>query len=244
MLKGDGHWLVQDSAGGVYRVELDSGHVQVLFAFHSGGISGARRVPLQPRGADVRRGRLGAAVGLRRQGALCVPALPAAATLTWASRSVDPEGRTIATAYSGGVVRVLTRCKDGLQLRAAFKPHRCVAVAPATRPTARTSPPAPPTAPSSSSPSRAATTRRSASCQTVARGGGAGGAGERRRPWRGPPTTPCSSVTPTAPCAELRVPDGRRYVENVRAAVRRARLRHASRSSSIGGERRPRRRRG
>lgn len=47
-----------------------------------------------------------------------------ATAIVWASRSVDPEGRTLCCGYSDGVVRVLLRCKDGLKLKHALKPHR------------------------------------------------------------------------------------------------------------------------
>ena len=125
MLKGADHWLVQDAEGSVYKVVLESGAVQTLFSFHSGGITSLDVSPFNhccaTAGADGSV-RLWDYVDKKP---LCVHRSPAGATaLTWASRSVDSEGRTIATAYSDGVVRILSRCKDGLQLRTAFKPHR------------------------------------------------------------------------------------------------------------------------
>ena len=40
MLRGEGHWLVQDAAGGVYKVVLEKAECTPLFYFHSGGITG------------------------------------------------------------------------------------------------------------------------------------------------------------------------------------------------------------
>ena len=57
--------------------------------------------------------------------------------MVWASRGVDPEGRTLCCGYADGVVRVLLRCKDGLKLKYAIKPHRVKIHALAYSPDAR-----------------------------------------------------------------------------------------------------------
>ena len=124
MLKGDDHWLVQDSSGGVYKVNLETGECKSLFNFHSGAISGADLCPFNHAAATC-----GADGSVRMwdyiaKSPICTFRSPAAATcLTWAARAVDPEGRTICVGYADGVLRILARCKDGLQLKSALKPH-------------------------------------------------------------------------------------------------------------------------
>lgn len=124
MIKGDSHWLVQDAAGGVYKVSLETKQTTYLFSFHAGAITGLDLCPFNHAAATC-----GADGSVRlwdyvAKAPICVFRSPAAATtISWAGRSVDPEGRTLIAGYSDGVVRVLTRCKDGLALRTAFKPH-------------------------------------------------------------------------------------------------------------------------
>jgi len=124
MLKGDDHWLVQDSSGGVYKVNLETGECKSLFNFHSGAISGADLCPFNHAAATC-----GVDGSVRMwdyiaKSPICTFRSPAAATcLTWAARAVDPEGRTICVGYADGVLRILARCKDGLQLKSALKPH-------------------------------------------------------------------------------------------------------------------------
>ncbi len=124
MLKGEGHWLVQDAAGAVYKVVLESATVEHLFSFHSGGITGLDLCPFNHAAATCGADGTVRLWDYVAKAPICSFRSPAPATaLVWASRSVDPEGRTMCAGYADGVVRVLTRCKDGLQLKQALKPH-------------------------------------------------------------------------------------------------------------------------
>ena len=129
MLRGEGHWLVQDAAGGVYKVVLEKAECTPLFYFHSGGITGLDVCPFNHCCATAGSDGTVRLWDYVAKQTLCTHRSASGATcLTWGARAIDPEGRTIAVGYADGVVRVLTRCKDGLQLRAALKPH-AVAVA-------------------------------------------------------------------------------------------------------------------
>ena len=124
MLKGSDHWLVQDAEGSVYKVVLETGAAQTLFSFHSGGIAALDVSPFNHCCATAGSDGSVRLWDYVEKSVTCLHRSPAAATcISWASRAVDPEGRTLATAYADGVVRILARCKDGLQLRTAFKPH-------------------------------------------------------------------------------------------------------------------------
>ena len=124
MLKGQDHWLVQDSAGGVYKVVLETGHKEHLFSFHSGAINDLDICPFNHTAATCGADGTVRLWDYVAKNPICTFRSPSSATtLTWAARAVDPEGRTLCAGYADGVVRVLVRCKDGLHLRAALKPH-------------------------------------------------------------------------------------------------------------------------
>lgn len=124
MLRGADHWLVQDADGGVYRVVLETGECKCLFSFHSGGITGLDVCPFNHAAATCGLDGTVRLWDYVEKRLLCSMRSPAAATaLVWAGRPVDPEGRTVACGYADGVVRILIRCNDGLQLKTAFKPH-------------------------------------------------------------------------------------------------------------------------
>ena len=124
MLRGDDHWIVQDSKGSVLKVNLDTGDVKSLFNFHSSGVTGLDVCPFNHCCATAGEDGTVRLWDYIAKVPICTHRSPSGALcLTWAGRSVDPEGRTIATGYADGVVRILARCKDGLQLKTAFKPH-------------------------------------------------------------------------------------------------------------------------
>ena len=138
MLKGEGHWLVQDACGAVYKLVIETASVEHLFSFHSGRITGLDLCPFNHAAATCGSDGTVRLWDYAAKAPISVFRSPAPATvLVWAPRSVDPEGRTICAGYKDGVVRVLTRCKDGLHLKQAFKPHTVPIVSVAYSPDGR-----------------------------------------------------------------------------------------------------------
>ena len=97
MLKGDGHWLIQDSEGGIFKADLESGKVSQLLAFHAGAVTSIDTSPVGH--AAVTCGDDGSVRlwDYVAKAPLATARYPGAATAaSWASRAVDNEGRTIA----------------------------------------------------------------------------------------------------------------------------------------------------
>ncbi|KAL1522827.1 hypothetical protein AB1Y20_017796 [Prymnesium parvum] len=143
MLQGEDHWMIQDSAGAIYKVSLDAEpgtqeYCNTVMLFHSGGITGLDVSPVNHAavtcGAD---GSVRLWSYVEKEAILTHRSNAGATAIVWASRSVDSEGRTLCCAYADGVVRVLKRCKDGLKLMHALKPHRAKITALVYSPDAR-----------------------------------------------------------------------------------------------------------
>ena len=103
MLKGDGHWLIQDSEGGIFKADLESGKVSQLLAFHSGAVTSIDTSPVGH--AAVTCGDDGSVRlwDYVAKAPLATARYPGAATAaSWASRAVDNEGRTIACGFADG----------------------------------------------------------------------------------------------------------------------------------------------
>ena len=103
MLKGDGHWLIQDSEGGIFKADLESGKVSQLLAFHAGAVTSIDTSPVGH--AAVTCGDDGSVRlwDYVAKAPLATARYPGAATAaSWASRAVDNEGRTIACGFADG----------------------------------------------------------------------------------------------------------------------------------------------
>ena len=124
MLKGDGHWLVQDAQGSLYKLGAETKEARPLLGFHAGAVYGVDTCPTSHSAVTCGQDgsvRLWDYVGKallysRRFGA-------AATCVTWAGQSLDKQARTIAAGFADGVLRVFKRAKDDLVLQVAVKPH-------------------------------------------------------------------------------------------------------------------------
>jgi len=125
MIRGDDHWIIQDSNGGLFKLFHTDYRVQRLLDCHAGKINAMEPAPLAAHIAvtagqdhsircwDVLQGEQ-----------LYSRSFNAAATsLLWAPASVDPEQRILLAGFGDGVVRVLKRYKDSFKLHHTFKPH-------------------------------------------------------------------------------------------------------------------------
>ena len=130
MLKGDGHWLIQDSEGGIFKADLESGKVSQLLAFHAGAVTSIDTSPVGH--AAVTCGDDGSVRlwDYVAKAPLATARFPGAATAaSWASRAVDNEGRTIACGFADGApakasppARVPPRPARSLQPRSPAHP--------------------------------------------------------------------------------------------------------------------------
>jgi len=124
MLKGDGHWLVQDAQGSLYKLAAETKEVRPLLGFHAGAVYGVDTCPTSHSAVTCGQDgsvRLWDYVGKallysRRFGA-------ASTCVTWAGQALDKQARTIAAGFADGVLRVFKRAKDDLVLQVAVKPH-------------------------------------------------------------------------------------------------------------------------
>ena len=124
MLKGDGHWLVQDAQGSLYKLGAETKEARPLLGFHAGAVYGVDTCPTSHSAVTCGQDgsvRLWDYVGKallysRRFGG-------AATCVTWAGQSLDKQARTIAAGFADGVLRVFKRAKDDLVLQVAVKPH-------------------------------------------------------------------------------------------------------------------------
>ena len=112
MLKGDGHWLIQDSEGGIFKADLESGKVSQLLAFHAGAVTSIDTSPVGH--AAVTCGDDGSvrlwSVGRKRM--VCMRMLPrAVASLTFSS-----DGLHIAAGCAEACVTIL-RADDLAEVR-------------------------------------------------------------------------------------------------------------------------------
>ena len=126
MVRGPGHWLVQDEAGALFRVDLETRTISLLLKFHSGAITGLDTSPVSHTaltcGAD---GSVRLWEYVEKKLSFTMRFNSGATTAVWATRTVDPDGRTIVCGFADGSLRVLQRCSDGMRLHHVVKPHAC-----------------------------------------------------------------------------------------------------------------------
>lgn len=122
------HWLIQDEAGALYRVDLPEGGtlskgatVTRLLQFHSGAIVGMHLSPASHTAVTA------GADGSLRVYDYAASRTVAASSFAQAATALTPLGASgliLAAGFEDGVVRVVRRCADGVAMLSAYKPHK------------------------------------------------------------------------------------------------------------------------
>ena len=122
--------MLQSSSGALWRVKLPSFEPEELINFHAGTINGA--VACADRHVMASIGIDGSVRLHDYVNKITIYSRHCAAggtCIAWLPKSLDGELRSIATGHTDGVVRILVECRDGVRVKACFKPHTKAVVA-------------------------------------------------------------------------------------------------------------------
>eukprot|EP00899_Mesostigma_viride_P010867 jgi/Mesvir1/19782/Mv13079-RA.2 len=139
LLRLQDHWIVQDEAGALLRVNLPSFETQVLLECHAGSINAVAASPLNHFAASCSSDGSVRLTAYRERKTLFNRRFPCGAPggatcLLWLPRMFDPFARTVAAGFADGVLRVMLRCMDQWKLVHVVKPHKaaitCISMSP------------------------------------------------------------------------------------------------------------------
>lgn len=124
MLRGEDHWVVQDSNGGLFKLWVPSYEVERLLSVHAGAITGCETSPSSYTAMTCGVDGTLRVWDIAKGEAICTKTFGSAARcMSWAPAAVDSERRTVLVGFDDGCVRVVKRFSQSLQLHYAFKPH-------------------------------------------------------------------------------------------------------------------------
>ncbi|KAL9643286.1 hypothetical protein ABK040_014742 [Willaertia magna] len=129
---GSGLWVVQDSNGALWKVNLiiNEGTVRyishLLLDFHAGGVTGvATSLYDHVAATGGKDGTIRLFDYHETKEELFISKFSSGVTkLIWSPSNVDLDGLMITAGFEDGMIRILKRCEDSFALKFVFKPHK------------------------------------------------------------------------------------------------------------------------
>ena len=117
-------WLVQDDAGGLWRINNTDFTANKLLDFHAGSIVGSDQSPVGPYVASAGSDGSVRLHNIDKKKTEYSQSFPQACTcLHWAPAVVDENTTTVVVGFNDGVVRVVQQLRDCWHLAHVIKPH-------------------------------------------------------------------------------------------------------------------------
>ena len=124
LLRGDGHWVVQDAQGAIYKVDETTDRVTTILEFHAGAINALNASPIDHFAASTGEdGTVRLWDYVENKCLYHSKFATAGVSMDWAPSTIDSATRTIAVGFASGVVRVLIRAAEEWKVASVFKPH-------------------------------------------------------------------------------------------------------------------------
>jgi len=117
-------WLVQDDAGGLWRVDYNNFACKKVMDFHAGPIVGSDTSPVGPFYASAGSDGTVRLHNIDDKKTLYSQSFPQPCTfLQWAPPVVDQNATSVVVGFKDGVVRILQQLRDCWHLQHVIKPH-------------------------------------------------------------------------------------------------------------------------
>ena len=108
LLRGDGHWVVQDAQGAIYKVDETTDRVTTVLEFHAGAINALNASPIDHFAASTGEdGTVRLWDYVENKCLYQSKFATAGVSMDWAPSTVDSATRTIAVGFASGVVQSL-----------------------------------------------------------------------------------------------------------------------------------------